>query len=322
IYYHGRWDDAPATWWAGSGFKINVGNLQSLSLNLGPNTTWPYAAVGISINGAPFFTVNATQGENVIPLPNIVSRRTSVRFNVQGWQNNRINLQSLYLNWDAALLPYEPTKRTFQFIGDSLSAGQYLPLGVDQAWPFLVGEHYKAEHRINAQPGATLTDMESYGNVHGVSYQFFKTEDTGYIWSWDHNYTTPWNFKRDQPPATHIVIHIGANDASHGVPPEDFTKVYLDFISKIRKINSRAPIFVLTPWGWPNADGNVYYYYDGVYKDIVSKRRALGDRNIYLVDATGWVSWDDIFPDNGHPNVPGHQVIAKRFINWLEKWSS
>jgi hypothetical protein len=51
--------------------------------------------------------------------------------------------------------------------------------------------------------------MESYGNVHGVSYQFFKTEDTGYIWQQDHNYTTPWNIRSENPKTTDLVIHIG-----------------------------------------------------------------------------------------------------------------
>jgi hypothetical protein len=125
------------------------------------------------------------------------------------------------------LLPYTPQKTVFQFIGDSLSAvrlrsralsltyvlssaqGQYLPQGVTQAWPFVTAEALRAEHRINAQPGATLTDMESYGNVHGVSYEFFRTEDDEFFYTPSHNYTTPWNFARDVPAPTHFVVHIG-----------------------------------------------------------------------------------------------------------------
>jgi hypothetical protein len=79
----------------------------------------------------------------------------------------------------ASLLPYTPADLTFTFIGDSLSAvssflivfayrstslnqyvrlkGQFLPKGVDQAWPFLVGEAFKAEHVVVAQPGAALS---------------------------------------------------------------------------------------------------------------------------------------------------------------------
>lgn len=36
-----------------------------------------------------------------------------------------------------------------------------------------------------------------------------QTEDTGYYYTTDHNFTTPWNFARDEPPPTHVIIHIG-----------------------------------------------------------------------------------------------------------------
>ncbi|KAF9472634.1 SGNH hydrolase [Pholiota conissans] len=326
IYYHGRWDASPGTWWAGSGFKLNVKNLRSLSLNLGEHTTSPFAAIGVSVDGSNFVTVNASAGANSIPiLPGPLSsshtNATSiVRINVEGWQNNRINLESLVLNSDASLLPYPPSKLSFQFIGDSLSAGQYLPQGVNQAWPFLVGEAFKAEHRVNAQPGAALTDILSYGNVHGVSYQYFKTEDTGFYYTTDHNFTTPWNFAHDHPAATHIVIHIGANDASQGISNEQFVQVYSDFIERLRALNPKALIFVFTPWGWPNADGSIGFYYPGQYETIVNDRKAKGDKNIFLVDTTGWVSWADVFPDNQHPNVAGHIKIANEFLAWLAEW--
>ncbi len=94
------------------------------------------------------------------------------------------------------MLPYIPSKLAFQFIGDSLSAvsiiedlrfvlesksgvvpgsqGQYLPEGVDQAWPFLTGEYFKAEHRINAKPGAALSVCFHF------FYLFFIEENVGY----------------------------------------------------------------------------------------------------------------------------------------------
>ncbi|KDR78245.1 hypothetical protein GALMADRAFT_138363 [Galerina marginata CBS 339.88] len=323
IHFHGRWDSSPGTWWTGSGFKLNVKNLKSLSLNLGPHTTTPFAAVGVSVDGSDFVTVNASAGANTIPLPTPRGRPSAssiVRINVEGWQNNRINLESITLNSDALLLPYEPAKLSFQFIGDSLSAGQFLPQGVDQAWPFLVGEHFKAEHRINAQPGAALTDILSFGNVHGVSFEFFRTEDTGFFFTTDHNFTTPWDFSREHPKNTHIVIHIGANDASQGIPNDQFVQVYSDFIAKLRVLNPKQPIFIFTPWGWPNADGSIGTYYDGQYQRIVDARKALGDKNIFLVDTTGWVTFADVFPENQHPNVPGHVVISNKFIAFLAQW--
>ncbi|KAK1217861.1 hypothetical protein PQX77_019481 [Marasmius sp. AFHP31] len=185
IHYHGRWDASPGTWWAGSGFTLNIANLKSLQLELGPNTTQPFAPVSVIIDGGPITTVNASQGLNDIPIPSPAQQKsgtsTIVKFNVQGWQNNRINLKNVIVNLvnahvmaDAKLQPYKPSKLTFQFIGDSLVSGQFLPLGINQAWPYLAAERYGAEYRINSQPGATLVDMVSYGNQHGVSFMFFR----------------------------------------------------------------------------------------------------------------------------------------------------
>jgi len=42
-----------------------------------------------------------------------------------------------------------------------------------------------------------------------MTYNRMKTEDTGFYYTTDHNYTTPWGFERDEPKATHIVVHIG-----------------------------------------------------------------------------------------------------------------
>ncbi|CAA7261999.1 unnamed protein product [Cyclocybe aegerita] len=323
IYYHGRWDSSPGTWWAGSGFKINALNLHSLIVILGEHTTAPCAPIAVSVDNSEFFTMNASAGAHYIPLPESTKATPSVvRINVEGWQNNRIHLDSIMYNSskDAILLPYRPSKLAFQFIGDSLSAGQFLPLGVNQAWPFIVGERYKAEHRINAQPGATLTDIVSYGNVHGVSYQYFRTEDTGFYYTSDHNFTTPWNFSRDRPSATHIVIHIGANDASQGITGDQFVQVYSDFLERLRKVYPKQPIFIFTPWGWPNEDAPTYYYYPGQYEKIVNTRKAKGDKNIFLVDTIGWVGMSDVYSDNKHPNVEGHQNIANHFTAWLENW--
>ncbi|KIK66418.1 hypothetical protein GYMLUDRAFT_38208 [Collybiopsis luxurians FD-317 M1] len=327
IHFHGRWDESPGTWWAGSGFKLHVQNLKTLSINLGVHTTAPLVSVGVSLNYDNFTTVNVSQGLNSIVGPTAITSKQAegesasiIRLNVEGWQNNRINLERILLNHDATLLSYTPSKLAFQFIGDSLSAGQFLPEGVDQAWPFLTGEHFKAEHNVNAQPGAALTDIVSFGNEHGVSFQFFRTEDTGYFYTTDHNFTTPWNFRRDQPPPTHIVIHIGANDASQNVSDTEFIQVYTNFLIHLRTLYPHQPIFVFTPWGWPNADGSISQYYQGQYQIIVEQRHKVGDEQVFLVNTTGWVTWDDVFPDNQHPTVSGHQKIAKKFTDWLIQW--
>ncbi|KII90254.1 hypothetical protein PLICRDRAFT_40459 [Plicaturopsis crispa FD-325 SS-3] len=318
IYFHGRWDSSPGSWWASTGFKLNVTGVSSLTLNLGSHTS-SFVPLSISVDGGPFVnSINVTAGSNNIPLGGTVNAGT-IRFNAQGWQNNRLNLESIVLNDGAEVFPYIPSKLAFQFIGDSLSAGQYVPQGVDQAWPFLTGEAFNAEHTIIAQPGITLHDQQSYGNVHGMSYMYFQTEDPGYSTSPDHDYTTPWNFTRDVPAATHVVIHIGANDNGQGVSSSTFVQTYNTFLDQLRQIYVDQPIFVFSPWGWPGPTG-VGYYYQGDYQQIVSTRQQQGDQNIYLVDTTGWVTYNDIFHDNLHPTVAGHIKIAGEFETWLKNW--
>ncbi|KAF9263171.1 SGNH hydrolase [Marasmius fiardii PR-910] len=329
IHYHGRWDSTPGTWWAGSGLTLNIENLKSLQLELGQHTTTPVAALGIIFNQGVTTTVNVSQGINDIPFPaklgveeaEAAKTKTVVKLNVEGWQDNRIDLRSVVVNADAVLHPYQPSPLAFQFIGDSLTSGQFLPNGINDAWPFLTAQHFGAEYRINSQPGAALTDIVSYGNQHGVSFQFFRTEDTGYFWAQDHNYTTPWNFARDlNPPTSHVIIHIGANDASQNVTLDAFVETYGSFITRLRTIYPVQPIFVFSPWGWPNADGNIYGYYEGAYQRVVDARHALHDRNVFLVNTTGWVTYQDVFPDNVHPTPAGHQKIANELIDWLKKW--
>jgi len=262
--------------------------------------------------------VNVSEGVNNISIIPDGGAKV-VRINVEGWQNNQMNLLSLETNAHATLLPYTHSRLAFQIIGDSLSAGQFLPQGVDQAWPFLLAEGFKAEHNINAQPGAALSDIVSYGNQHGVSFQFFRTEDTGYYVTADHNYTTPWDFSRDVPP-THVVIHIGANDSAQNVTQPAFVTTYINFIERLRTLYPHQPIFVFTPWGWPQADGTVDYYYPGAYEEIVTTRQKSGDKNVFLVNTTGWVTFADVFSDNLHPSVAGHAKIAGLFEEWLNTW--
>ena len=50
----------------------------------------------------PFYTVNVTEGANDIPITAASAQTNTskrvVRINVEGWQNNRIKLQTIVLN--------------------------------------------------------------------------------------------------------------------------------------------------------------------------------------------------------------------------------
>lgn len=84
---------------ASSGLKLHVQNLRTLALNLGPHTTAPLASIGVSLNYGTFTTLNVSQGvNNIFGASELEGLDSVVRLNVEGWQDNRINLESISLN--------------------------------------------------------------------------------------------------------------------------------------------------------------------------------------------------------------------------------
>lgn len=74
-------------------------DLKEFTLNLGKNTTEPYTTIGVSVDYSEFVNVNVSAGVNTIPVkPSKKGDNSVVRINVEGWQNNHINLESISLN--------------------------------------------------------------------------------------------------------------------------------------------------------------------------------------------------------------------------------
>lgn len=152
-----------------------------------------------------------------------------------------------------------------------------------------------------------------------MTYQFFKTEAPSYIDSVNHNYTTDWDFSRDYPP-THIFFQAGTNDNSFHVPEANATVAYDEFFSKLRRLYPSQPIFALGTWGWPQDDGSFVYFYEGVMEDVIAKKRADGDTNIFFVKTRGWVALDDVYSDRTHLNPQGSAKLAANLEEWLKNW--
>ncbi|KAI0341192.1 hypothetical protein BDW22DRAFT_1430332 [Trametopsis cervina] len=74
----------------------------------------------------------------------------------------------------------------------------------------------------------------------------FKTEDTGFYYTTDHNFTTPWNFGKALPAPIHLISQIGVNVASQNVTFADFEQTYLNFVARLGTIYSTQPLFVFT----------------------------------------------------------------------------
>ncbi|CAE6504653.1 unnamed protein product [Rhizoctonia solani] len=313
LHKHGRWDANNGTWWPGTGIKLVSSNLTTFNLHLGEYTNRPSVAVSVSVDYEPFKQLNVSMGANSIPIPTAAPSKTRVvRIDVQASTGTRMHLKQIELNE-----AYKPSPLRFQFIGDSLSAGALNPNGVNDCWTFLSSQEFKAEHNIMAQPGICLTDRECYSQIHGMSYQYFVTEDTSYRWDVNYNYTTPWNFKHDLPP-THVIIYIGANDNSNNITPEAFTEESINFIIRLRALYPHQPLLVFSPWGWSDGTSPFWPFYQGVYENVVKNRTLSGDQNVVLVNTTGWLQKDGVIPGDGHPNPLGQQQVQAKFSEWLK----
>lgn len=70
------------------------------------------------------------------------------------------------------------------------------------------------------------------------------------------------------------MVGYRANDNAYSISPANFTSTLSSFVDRLRTLYAKQPIFVFTPWGWPNGDGVSPFglYYDGVYSSVVNKR--------------------------------------------------
>lgn len=84
--------------------------------------------------------------------------------------------------------------------------------------------------------------------------------------------------------------------------------LYQLLLSRPLSTSTKRPVCTKAhPTSWHHLNNSIY-------------RKSKGDNNIFLVDATGWISYPDVMSDNLHPNVQGQIKIANNFISFLEKW--
>lgn len=101
---------------------------------------------------------------------------------------------------------------------------------------------------------------------------------------------------------------MGTNDNIKGVSDEIFTATYVKFVQDIRaKRGNDVPIVMLIPL-------------QGFKKDaIVAAYNQLNDENLYLVDATNYLTDASDFAGSGnvHPSVAGHQEFGEKLAEEL-----
>ena len=120
-------------------------------------------------------------------------------------------------------------------------------------------------------------------------------------------------------PADAISLYYGINTYAIGHPgPEEFGRIYADFLEVVRASHPQTPIVVITPtWYVPemhhrNAAGASAEEYRQVIRNAVSARVAAGDANLVVLEGCSLIGPGDEshLADMVHPNDEGFAAIA------------
>jgi len=167
LHFTGRWQD-DISWYPGTGVHFKVSNsLSHFSIVFGPQTS-STVAIGVQLNRKGWTKFVVTEGTKEIYVKDLVGGNqiadgkdgATISVVVIGWEFNRIQIKDIVIDGDSTrLLPYNPSPLLFEFIGDSLTAGQYLSSEVLSSWAWHVADEYKAERNVIALPGVALSDV-------------------------------------------------------------------------------------------------------------------------------------------------------------------
>jgi lysophospholipase L1-like esterase len=306
IKYFGRWDFSNATqylsYWGGAYIKVNFTGT-TVKIKVG-NTSNFYA----KIDGGPWTSFTGASGTiNLTPTP-LFGGIHSLSV-AQGKDYDYVfNFRGLVLDTGAATLAPSVSTDIVEYIGDSITAGYTDAQANVSDYAWIVSESMNAEHTQIAYPGITL--INGYGvnaTKIGMDVQYFKSQSLAYPSS------PNWDFTRYTPKI--VVVNLGQNDNSTGVPDATFQNGYVNFLSVIRTKFANAEIFALRPFSGVKAAS---------VQAAVNLRIAAGDNAVHYINTMSWLlphpSVD--FNDGVHPSVAGHVKAAGLMKPYLAPYLS
>ena len=294
IRYVGRWDKSNATdyhsYWGGAYFIIKFhGDEVNIKLAAPVN-------IYVKVDDGPMVLFKNVSGWVKI-TPDSLSNSIHHLQVIAKFQNDEIQLEELSLNENGKLL--KPDKKNFlvEFIGDSITSGDRTSKGNTSAYPWLCREALDVKHTQISYCGIPLTDGYHFNYKGapeiGMESVYFKLKQP------NNHPDSGWNFKNYMPKV--IVINLGTNDTSLGVPPNLFQEHYTRFIKRIRMIFPKTIIAILIPF-----KGS----YQSEIENMIHKDFS-GDLRVKIIETDGWLKPSNT-TDGTHPTDEGHVLIAKR----------
>ena len=355
ISYKGRWDSKFISWWSAPGIKfgftgsnvaLSFGNYTDAGVLLAwriDGQDWQFS--NVTANSTYQFVSAGTTGANLTDP----GAYQTFEMRVTNWAYG-VQLQGVHVDASAKLIQLPLYSKTVEIIGDSLSAGQYATYEGISSWSWGFAEGLgNVEFSIEAYPGICLVDKKCYGNLHGQTYQFYRTSDTSgraiEIWG---DEPELWNFAA-HPAADLVVINIGTNDnnSANNVSAPQFQQSYIDLINGIHGVwpESQIIIFVsllLSPppltttsyhlispstntphhnqslWSGFSAVGNTYAQGAGFLPEIENVYSHFADAGyVHYFNTTGILQHNDIGPLY-HPTDVGHVKVASHLLQYVK----
>lgn len=172
LSYKGRWDDQHISWWSAPGLKFGF-HASDVAVSFGPHTT-EGVLIAYRLDGQDWTLTNVTANSTqhlikpTTPGYNLTSASAirTLEFRVTNWAYG-VQLSAVHVRGgNCSLVKIPDYTRTMEFIGDSLSAGQYATLeGISSnPWGLMYGLG-NVEFSITAYPGICLHDSRCYGTL-------------------------------------------------------------------------------------------------------------------------------------------------------------
>lgn len=244
-----------------------------------------------------------------------IIKRTEASVGVVEWTSLKIDGEGKLLSAPA------PPKKHILFIGDSITAG-YGNEGKSSSDSF----HASIENSTKSY-GAVAADLL------GVEYSIFALSGFGLLRNYDGEEDNtipkifnnmyplspkPWSFDGRVPDL--VVINLGTNDFSTGVPDRDrFIETYINFVKDIRiRYPNTQFIAVIGPMmidGYPEGQ-TTYSTMQNYLNGVVVGLKQDGFEGFYIADLTSQNSSTG-YGASWHPNIKQHRINGEELANYI-----
>jgi acyl-CoA thioesterase-1 len=188
-----------------------------------------------------------------------------------------------------AFFTLQTPSKTILFFGDSLTAGY--GLSPEEAFPALVEKALLKDNKKIKVINAGLSGETSAGGLSRIEWTLRQSVDI-------------------------FVLELGANDGLRGLPLDQTRKNLQSIIDKVNAKYPKAKIVLAGMMVPPNMGKTYSDEFRKIYPALAEKNKAV--LIPFLLDGVAGVEKLNQ-ADGIHPNVEGHQIVAKNMMKYFYK---